>query len=50
MDRLSSQKTNKESQDFSDTIDQSNWNDIYRHCSWKQNILSSQVPVEYSPG
>ena len=50
MDRLSLQKTNKESQDFSDTTDQINWNDVYRHCSWKQNILSSQVLVEYSPG
>ena len=51
MDRSCRKKINKETQASNDTIDQIDFNNIYRTFHPKQQItLSSQVHTEHSPG
>ena len=51
MDRWSKMKINKETQALNYTLDQIDLIDIYRTFHQKkQNTLSSQVLMEYSPG
>ena len=51
MDRSSRQKISKETQALNDTTDQTDLTDIYRTFTPKQqNILSSQMHMEHSPG
>ena len=51
MDRSSRQKISKETQALNDTTDQTDLTDIYRTFTPKQqNMLSSQMHMEHSPG
>ena len=51
MDRSSRQKINKETQTLNGTINQIDLIDIYRTFHQKrQNIFSSQLHMEHSPG
>ena len=50
MDRSSRQKINKKILAFNDILDQMNLIDLYRTSHQKQNIHSSQVYMEHSPG
>ena len=51
MDRLYTQKINKEIQVLKDTLDQVDVTDVYRPFMWKQqNTCSSQVYIGHSPG